>query len=148
MSPGWLPEQNRLRGELLLREPRTAAEAEAVLRTALSLARSQKSKSLELRVTRSLARLLRQQGQAVEARDLLLNCYNWFTEGLETADLREARELLNALERDTKARYAKVDGQRKEVGETSLGLRSWRVGDAALPLETPKQPATVHQGSS
>jgi predicted ATPase len=94
----WLPEQNRLRAELLLREPSAAAEAEVVLRTALETARNQKSKSLELRVAVSLARLLQKQGRSGQGRDLLARCYGWFTEGFDTADLREAKELLETLE--------------------------------------------------
>jgi predicted ATPase len=93
----WLSEQYRLRAELLLLAPGAEAEAETALRQALNLARSQKSKSLELRVAMSLARLLRQQGRAAEGRDLLAECYAWFTEGFETPDLREARELLEEL---------------------------------------------------
>jgi len=93
----WLPEQHRLRAELLLLAPGYEAEAEASLRQALDLARSQKSKSLDLRVAMSLARLLRQQGRAAEGRDLLAECYAWFTEGFDTPDLQEARELLEEL---------------------------------------------------
>jgi predicted ATPase len=93
----WLPEQYRVRAELLLLEPGSEAEAEASLRQALDLARSQKSKSLELRAATSLARLLRKQGRAAEGRDLLAECYAWFTEGFDTPDLQEARELLEEL---------------------------------------------------
>jgi len=93
----WLPEQHRLRGELLLLEPGFETEAEASLWQALELARSRKSKSLELRAAVSLARLLRKQGRAVEGRDLLAECYAWFTEGFDTPDLEEARALLQEL---------------------------------------------------
>ncbi|NIO68752.1 MAG: hypothetical protein GTN71_06850, partial [Anaerolineae bacterium] len=93
----WLPEQYRVRAELLLLAPGSEAEAEASLRQALDLARSQKSKSLELRAAMSLARLLRKQGRAAEGRDLLAECYAWFTEGFDTPDLQEARELLEEL---------------------------------------------------
>jgi tetratricopeptide (TPR) repeat protein len=93
----WLPEQYRVRAELLLLGPGSEAEAEASLRQALDLARSQKSKSLELRAATSLARLLRKQGRAAEGRDLLAECYAWFTEGFDTPDLQEARELLEEL---------------------------------------------------
>ncbi len=86
-----------MRAELLLLAPGSEAEAEASLRQALDLARSQKSKSLELRAAMSLARLLRKQGRAAEGRDLLAECYAWFTEGFDTPDLQEARELLEEL---------------------------------------------------
>ena len=93
----WLPEQHRIRAELLLLEPGNEAEAEASLRQALDLARSQKSKSLELRAATSLARLLQEQGRAAEGRELLAECYAWFTEGFDTPDLQEAEELLKEL---------------------------------------------------
>lgn len=93
----WLAEQNRLRAELLLCEPSTVAEAEAVLRAAQETARSQNSKSLKLRVTVSLARVLRQSERAAEGRDMLAKCYSWFAEGLDPLNVREARELLALL---------------------------------------------------
>jgi predicted ATPase len=95
-----LAEQYRLRAELLLLAPGTEAEAEAILRKALEVARSQKSKSLELRVAVSLAGLLQKQGRAAEGRRLLAECYAWFSEGFDTTDLQQARELLEALERE------------------------------------------------
>jgi len=67
------------------------------LRRALDVARRQEAKSLELRAARSLARLWRQQGRHTEARDLLAPIYGWFTEGFDTADLQEAKALLEAL---------------------------------------------------
>jgi predicted ATPase len=93
----WYAEQYRLRAELFLLAPGHDAEAEALLRQALEVARSQKSKSLELRAAMSLARLLQKEGRAAEGRDLLAECYAWFTEGLDTPDLQEARELLEEL---------------------------------------------------
>jgi predicted ATPase len=93
----WLPEQYRLRAELLLLVSGNEVEAEDCLRQAIELARSQKSKSLELRAVMSLARLLRKQGRAAEGRDLLAECYAWFTEGFDTPDLQEARALLEEL---------------------------------------------------
>ncbi|HSR31649.1 MAG TPA: hypothetical protein VLY63_13870, partial [Anaerolineae bacterium] len=90
----WLPEQYRIRAELLLLAPGNEKEAEAWLRQSLNLARSREAKSLELRAAMSLAGLLRQQGQAAEGQDLLAECYAWFTEGFETPDLRKARGLL------------------------------------------------------
>ena len=73
------------------------AEAEACFRQALDMARQQQAKSLELRAAMSLARLWQGQGKHAEARQLLAPIYNWFTEGFDTADLREAKGLLEAL---------------------------------------------------
>ena len=73
------------------------AEAEACFRQALDIARHQQAKSLELRAAMSLARLWQGQGKRAEARQLLAPIYDWFTEGFDTADLREAKELLEAL---------------------------------------------------
>ena len=64
---------------------------------AIDLARSQLAKSWELRAATSLARLWRDQGKQAEARDLLGPVYGWFTEGFDTADLKEARTLLDEL---------------------------------------------------
>jgi predicted ATPase len=72
-------------------------EAEACLQRALDIARHQQAKSLELRAATSLARLWQQQGKRDDARQLLAEVYGWFTEGFDTADLQEARALLEAL---------------------------------------------------
>ena len=94
----WEAEVHRLRGVLLLRQPGTPqAEAEAWLQRALDVARRQEAKSLELRAATSLARLWQQQGKRQEAQDLLAPVYGWFTEGFDTADLQEAKALLEAL---------------------------------------------------
>jgi class 3 adenylate cyclase/predicted ATPase len=94
----WEAEVHRLRGVLLLRQPGTPqAEAEAWLQRALDVARRQEAKSLELRAAMSLARLWQQQGQRTAAYELLAPIYGWFTEGFDTADLQEARALLDAL---------------------------------------------------
>src|SRR5262249_39587040 len=91
-------EISRLRGVLLMRQPGSPqSEAETWLRRALDVARRQEAKSLELRAAMSLARLWQQQGKQAEARALLAPLYTWFTEGFDTADLQEARTLLNAL---------------------------------------------------
>jgi predicted ATPase len=83
---------------LLLRQTGTPpAEAEAWLRHALDVARRQEAKSLELRAAMSLGRLWQQQGKRQEAYDLLAPIYHWFTEGFDTADLQEAKALLDAL---------------------------------------------------
>src|SRR6266446_2225559 len=94
----WEAEIYRLRGVLLLRQPGTPqAEAETWLQRALDVARRQEAKSLELRAATSLARLWQQQDKRAEARDLLGPIYGWFTEGFDTADLQDARALLEAL---------------------------------------------------
>jgi predicted ATPase len=94
----WLvAEVYRLRGVLLLRQTGPApAAAEAWLQRALDVARRQEAKSLELRAAISLARLWQQQGKRTAARQLLGEIYGWFTEGFDTADLQEARALLDA----------------------------------------------------
>ncbi len=94
----WEAEVCRLRGVLLLRQPGTSpAEAEAWLQQALDIARRQEAKSLELRAAMSLSRLWQQQGKQAEARALLAPIYGWFTEGFDTADLLEAKALLEEL---------------------------------------------------
>jgi predicted ATPase len=94
----WEAEVSRLRGVLLLRQPGTPqAEAEACFQRALDIARRQQAKSLELRAALSLARLWQQQGKRSEAYNLLAPIYSWFTEGFDTADLQEAKALLEEL---------------------------------------------------
>jgi class 3 adenylate cyclase/predicted ATPase len=94
----WEAEVCRLQGVLLLRQPGTPlAEAEVWLRRALDVAHRQEAKSLELRAAMSLSRLWQQQGQQDEARALLAPIYGWFTEGFDTADLQEAKALLETL---------------------------------------------------
>ena len=91
-------ELNRLEGELLLAsEERDESQAEASFRKAIGVARAQQAKSWELRAATSLTELLRRQGRPEEARDLLAPVYDWFTEGFETLDLKEAKALLDAL---------------------------------------------------
>ena len=94
----WKAEVVRLRGELLLRlTPPDEAEAEAALREAIEVAQLQASKSLELRAVMSLARLWQRQGREQDARALLAHVHDWFTEGFDTADLKEAKALLDEL---------------------------------------------------
>jgi transcriptional regulator with AAA-type ATPase domain/predicted ATPase len=89
----------RLQGELLLALPaKPHAEAEAAFCQALTTARRQQAKSLELRAAMSLSRLWQAQGKCDEARQLLRQTYGWFTEGFDTVDLLEAKALLAALE--------------------------------------------------
>src|SRR5207249_5621057 len=73
------------------------AEAEACFHKAIEIARRQQAKSLELRAVMSLSRLWQQQGKKEEARQLLAEIYGWFTEGFDTADLREAKALIEEL---------------------------------------------------
>ena len=72
-------------------------EAERAFQTALSVARRQQAKSLELRAAMSLTRVWQRQGKSTEARQLLSEVSSWFTEGFDTADLQEAKALLDAL---------------------------------------------------
>jgi predicted ATPase len=67
------------------------------LQRALDVARRQEAKSLELRAAMSLSRLWQQQGKRQEAHDLLAEVYGWFTEGFDTADLQDAKALLEEL---------------------------------------------------
>ncbi len=96
-------ELHRLKGELTLQSQAVsqqsivAEEAEASFHKALEVARQQSTKSWELRAATSLARLWQGQGKETEARDLLAPVYNWFTEGFDTADLQDAKALLEAL---------------------------------------------------
>ena len=94
----WEAELYRLRGELLLQQ--TVAqpeEAEVCFQQALAVARRQQAKSWELRAAMSLSRLWQQQGKRAEAHELLAPVYGWFTEGFDTADLQEAKALLEEL---------------------------------------------------
>jgi class 3 adenylate cyclase/predicted ATPase len=89
-------ELNRHKGQLLLRQGHTEA-AEVLYRKALGIAAEQGAKLWELRAAMSLARLRRDQGRGAEARDLLAPVYDWFTEGFDTPDLKEAKALLSEL---------------------------------------------------
>ncbi len=100
-------ELHRLKGELLLAQETQMSkvkgqmskveEVKACFQQAIKIARRQQAKSLELRAATSLARLWQQQGKPAEARDLLAPVYNWFTEGFDTADLKDAKALLDEL---------------------------------------------------
>jgi predicted ATPase len=103
----WEAELHRLQGELLLQAQHQhlaladdlshRAAVEASLHQALAVARRQQAKSLELRAAMSLARFWQQQGRRAEAQALLAPVYGWFREGFDTADLQEARSLLDVL---------------------------------------------------
>jgi predicted ATPase len=73
----------------------SSAEVEACFQQALDIARCQQAKSLELRAALSLSRLWQRQGERAQARQLLAEVYGWFTEGFDTADLQEAKALLD-----------------------------------------------------
>ena len=90
-------EIHRLKGALLLQRSDNQAEAENCFHNALDIARNQQAKSFELRAATSLAQLWQQQGKRQEAQDLLAPVYNWFTEGFDTVDLKDAKALLDAL---------------------------------------------------
>jgi predicted ATPase len=91
-------ETRRLWGEIeLMRKPPRQYEAEQLFREAIEKARVSGAKLFELRATMSLARLLVSQGHRDEARRMLADIYNWFTEGFDTADLRDAKALLDEL---------------------------------------------------
>jgi predicted ATPase len=91
-------EIHRLKGALLLQQHAdNEAEAENCFQQALSTALSQQAKSFELRAATNLAKLWQQQGKRKEAYDLLAPVYGWFTEGFDTADLKDAKALLDAL---------------------------------------------------
>ena len=94
----WEAELYRLKGELRLAlSTDNQVEAEACFHQALLVARRQQAKSLELRAAMSLSRLWQRQGKRDEARELLAPLYGWFNEGFDTADLQEARALLDEL---------------------------------------------------
>ena len=92
----WEAELYRQRAELLLMQGQDA-EAEAGLLQAVEVARWQGARSWELRATTSLARLWQRQGRLDEARQMLAEIYDWFTEGFDTPDLQEAKALLEGL---------------------------------------------------
>ena len=91
-------EIHRLKGALLLQQnANNQAEAENCFHQAIVVAQNQQAKSWELRAATSLARLWQQQGKRQDAHDLLVSVYNWFTEGFDTADLKDAKALLEEL---------------------------------------------------
>jgi predicted ATPase len=93
-------EFHRLKVELLLQQTQAnSEEAERWFRTAIDIAHGQQAKSWELRATTSLSQLLASQHRRDEARTMLAEIYNWFTEGFDTADLKEAKAVLDELSR-------------------------------------------------
>jgi predicted ATPase len=95
-----LAEMQRLKGDiLLLRDASATAEAERLLRSALDIARAQRARWWQLRTASSLARVLRDTNRRDEAHAILADTYNWFTDGFDTVDLKEAKALLDELSR-------------------------------------------------
>jgi predicted ATPase len=104
----WEAELYRLKGELTLAQSSVLSlassvqqEAEACFLKAIEIARHQSAKSLELRATVSLSRLWQHKGKKAEARQMLAEVYNWFTEGFDTKDLQEAKALLDHLTQES-----------------------------------------------
>ena len=96
----WESECHRRRGKLLLRSSdhgQAEAEAEAAYQRAIEVALSQGAKSWELLAATSLARLWQGQGKTEQSHDVLAPVYDWFTEGFDTADLKDAKALLEEL---------------------------------------------------
>ncbi len=94
----WEANAHTLKGELLLAQSDARqADAEACYLDAIDIARDQNAKMWELRAATRLAHLWHGQGRTNEARDLLAPLYGWFTEGFDTADLKEAKALLDEL---------------------------------------------------
>ena len=94
----WRAEYLRLRGDFSLRSPHDdPSAAERLYRQAISVAAGQQAKSLELRAATSLAMLLGERRRPTEGYAVLAPVYNWFTEGFDTLDLKEAKTLLNGL---------------------------------------------------
>jgi predicted ATPase/class 3 adenylate cyclase len=93
----WEGELARIEGELLRVQDGSTCEIEACFERAMAITRTQGARSLELRAAISMARLWRDQGKRDEARELLALVYGWFTEGVDTLDLKEAKALLDEL---------------------------------------------------
>jgi class 3 adenylate cyclase/tetratricopeptide (TPR) repeat protein len=92
------PEFHRIKGDILLmHDPGNGSQAERCFRTAIDIACNHGARFWELRATTSLARLLKRQGRTEDARTMLADIYNWFTEGFDTADLKDAKALLEEL---------------------------------------------------
>jgi predicted ATPase/class 3 adenylate cyclase len=102
----WESETHRLQGVLSLAQDGDSTEAESNFEKALALARQRDAKSFELRAATSLARLWQQLGKVEEARKMLSETYSWFVEGFDTADLREAKKLLESLSSSTDVQVA------------------------------------------
>ncbi|MGE5374280.1 MAG: hypothetical protein ACM3XO_04420, partial [Bacteroidota bacterium] len=93
----WEADLYRVKGDLLLLKGADESEAESCFQQAINIARKQAAKLYELRATMSLSRLRQKQGKTEEACAILSEIYNWFTEGFDTTDLKEAKALLESL---------------------------------------------------
>ena len=93
----WAAELHRIKGELLLISDQAETEAESSFQNALEVAHKQQAKSFELRAAISQGRLWQTQGRNNEAKNLINKAFNWFTEGFETKDLQDAKQLLQEL---------------------------------------------------
>ena len=93
----FVPELYRLKGELLMLTGEMEEEIEKCFNTAIDMARRQNAKVLELRATVDFCRFLIKQNKAKEAKDLLKKIYDFFTEGLDTPNMQEAKQLLDEL---------------------------------------------------
>jgi predicted ATPase len=111
-------EMLRIKGEVPLCDS-AQVEAESCFRTAIEGARTEEAKWWELRATMSLARLLAEQGHRDEARAMLAVAYGWFSEGFDTADLKDAKALLDEL------RSLTVQGQGAGVALPPRGSARW-----------------------
>jgi predicted ATPase len=111
----WEADIWRIKGELTLKAAaeNSHIEAEACYHQAIEIARRQSAKSFELRATISLARSWQQQGKLVEAQGMLAEIYSWFTEGFDTADLKEAKALLDELSSEISLYAARDETERK-----------------------------------
>ena len=103
-SSVWCPEKSKGKNQKAKIEtaprpltPDPYIEAEAYFHKAIEIARKQQAKSLELRAVMSLARLRQSQSKKIEAHQMLAEVYGWFTEGFDTADLKDAKALLKEL---------------------------------------------------
>ncbi|HMG36086.1 MAG TPA: hypothetical protein VKM94_19275 [Blastocatellia bacterium] len=94
----WEAELYRLKGELRQAAGWAASEVESCFHQAIDIARQQRAKSWELRAVISLSRWWQRQGKRAEALPILADIYGWFSEGFDTADLKEARALLKELQ--------------------------------------------------
>jgi hypothetical protein len=118
-------ELHRLRGELLLGSGEKG-EAEKSIGLALEIARRQQARMWELRAATSLARLWGERGRRAEARDLLAPIHGWFTEGFDTADLKEAKALLEELARAARANWPTMQAPYLRAIAPDSGHRSER----------------------
>jgi len=93
----WLPELERIQGDILLACDGDTERTESCYCAAIGTAGRHGNRAIELRATTSLARLWQEQDKQAEARELLSEIYNWFTEGFDTKDLKDAKALLEEL---------------------------------------------------